>query len=562
MSRTYYPAALRNIVSLLETAHLTFVNEFLKTQSSALAVADVYQALIRAVLPFWHYFGDGDLQVRLEHLVKSSSDVLMGLSRPVQPEGEATLQESKNALSVITSTRDATPGTQLTFPNAQVQSPTTMQGSIVCSDTPADPTPSVASPTAIIPKPQPKRSLKAPPLSEHLKNRDLEWFKTHQQSASPAVDPLAHPGAPESMNDAAGPPAAEKLRPSRMPRRIPARPPLSEPMMSADPSNAVDQSSTLPSVDDPAPTDVKEPKEEDVPPVVTEVAMSDPQPENVHEDLEALPSRVPESTVHEVTVPEVTVLEVTAPEVPAPEVTTPLPKPNTNSPAPTQPPSTPSNNVGVESHDGGDSLPSRIDDTFPPVPCPRFGGHMAVMVFQQGLQSHRGTLKINFELDDTRYSQITQWAQRKSSQINLEQSVCISFACYHLPSLLPNSTEDGELPPFETLTMDTPCSWPTTGDLSLQTKRGGKDFVIPLAPPIFVTPDNCVDVSTFVRNGENDFSVVQQSDMSEYMFMLHAHHPTPAQLSYLAEYKREREEWARAIRALYKPEPTESLWRR
>ncbi|OAX35618.1 hypothetical protein K503DRAFT_356702 [Rhizopogon vinicolor AM-OR11-026] len=505
----------------------------------------------------------------------------MGLSRPVQPEGEAIVQESKNTLSVITSAEDATPGTQLTFPNAQVQSPTTMQGSIVCSDTPADPTPSVASPTAIIPKPQPKRSLKAPPLSEHLKNRDLEWFKTHQQSASPAVDPPVHPGALESMNDAAGPPVAGKLRPSRMPGRIPVRPPLSEPIVSADPANAIDQSSTLPSADVPAPTDVKEPKE-DVPLVVTDVVMSDPQPENEHEDLEAPPSRVPESTVQgvtvpeatppevpapEVTVPEVTVPEVTTPEVLAPEVTTPSPKPNTNSPAPTQPPSTTSDNVGVESHDegdrgdGGDSLLSRVDDTFPPVPCPRFGGHMAVMVFRQGLQSHRGTLKINFELDDTRYSQIAQWAKRKSSQTNLEQSVCISFACYHLPSLVPNP-EDGELPPFETLTMDTPCSWPTTGDLSLQTKRGGKDFVIPLAPPIFVTPDNCVDVSAFVRNGENDFSVVQQSDMSEYMFMLHAHHPTPAQLSYLAEYRREREEWARAIRALYKPEPMESLWKR
>lgn len=450
------------------------------------------------------------------------------------------------------------------------------------SDTPADPGPSIASPTINFSKPQPKRLGKGPSLSENLKNRDLEWFKAHQQSASPVVDAPVQPSMLESTIDATGIPAVEKLRPSRMPRRIPPRPRLSEPMVSTElttPANAVDQSTTSPPSDVPVPTYVGMP-EEDIAPAVTDVVTSDLQPESVHEDSEVIPSHALESTVPEVTAPEIATLSL---------------KPNTDSPPPIQPLPTSSDDVSVESREG-DHLLSRIGDAPKQITSERFGGEMAVMVFRQGLQSPRGTLKINFNLDETHYAQIARWAKRKSSPMyvsfsrfsckfsavyrgDLEKSVCVSFACYHLPSLLPNPPEDGEIPSFETLTMHTSCAWPTTGDLSLQTKRDGKDSVIPLAPPLFVsvtvdtpkfqltrrqqlTPDNCVDLSAFIKNGENAFSVVQQSDMSEYLFMFHVHHPTFAQLSYVAECRLGHEEWARTIRTLLKPEPTESLWMR
>ena len=45
-----------------QIAHSTFVNEFMNTESSALAAVDIYQALICAVIPFSHYFREGDLQ--------------------------------------------------------------------------------------------------------------------------------------------------------------------------------------------------------------------------------------------------------------------------------------------------------------------------------------------------------------------------------------------------------------------------------------------------------------------------------------------------------------------
>lgn len=57
--KAYYPDALRNIVLLLEIAHQTFTRRFLPTESSALAVIDIYQALIRAVIPFIRFFYRG-----------------------------------------------------------------------------------------------------------------------------------------------------------------------------------------------------------------------------------------------------------------------------------------------------------------------------------------------------------------------------------------------------------------------------------------------------------------------------------------------------------------------
>ncbi|KAG1718958.1 hypothetical protein EDB19DRAFT_1789383 [Suillus lakei] len=526
--KAYYPDALRNIVLLLEIAHKTFTKRFLQIESSALGAMEIYQALVRAVVPFLRFFTEEDLQLRLQDLIQSSSELSTRFVYPVQAEGEATAQEYKDATSVITTAQDATPNTQLMFPSTvqaeSVQSPTTTQistTSIPCSDIRADP-PASASLPRTLPKPQPKRQSVASSLSEQLKHRDLEWFKAHHQPAaapdsSPMVDSAAPPGALEFLNDATEPPA-EKIRPSRMPGRIPLRPAFSEPMTANEPTaNAVDLSSTLPFTEASEPTDVKVLKDEEITPAVADVIMNDPQLENAPQDSETLPLGTPENV--------------------ALELTTPSPKPNTDSPAPRQPPAIGSDDVGVESH--GENLPlSPVDNARLQGTCPRFGGEMAVMMFRQGLESPRGTINLTFDLDDTRYLQIARWAKRKSSPTDLEHSVCVSFACYHLPSLLPNPLENDQPAPFEKLTMDSQCSWPTSGDLSLQTKRDGKDFIIPLAPPIFVTPDNCVDISAFIRSGENAFSVVQQSDMSDYMFILHAHHPTPR-----------REDWVKSTRA-------------
>lgn len=549
--KAYYPDALRNIVLLLEIAYQTFTKKFFQTESSAVAVMDIYQALIQAVIPFLKFFTEEDLQLRLQDLIQSSYEISTKTVYPVQAEGEATA-EYKDATSVITTAQDTTPSAQLMFPSAaqveSVQSPTTMHistTSIPCSDIRMDP-PASASIPRTLPKPQPKRQSVASSLSEHLKLRDLECFKAqHPPVATPhskPSSPAAPPGALKFSNDVTESPA-EKIRPSRMPGRIPPRPASSEPTTAnepAAPENAVDLTSTSPSTENSVPTDAKELNEKEIVSAIADVVMNDPQTENMPLGSETL-------------------LLGTLGNV-APELTMPSPEPNTDSPALRQPPAM-SSDVDVGGHGDEISLPP-VDNARLQVPCARFGGEMAVMMFREGLESPRGTINITFDLDHTLYLQIARWAKRKLSPTNLEQSVCVSFACYHLPSLLPNPPEDDQPPPLEKLTMDLQCSWPTSGDLSLQTKRDGKDVIIPLAPPIFVTPDNCVDISAFIKSGQNAFSVVQQSDMSDYMFILHAHHPTPVQLSYLASCRQRREDWVKITRAFSISEPTESLWRR
>ncbi|KAG2141135.1 uncharacterized protein EDB93DRAFT_1160086 [Suillus bovinus] len=544
--KAYYPDALRNIVLLLEIAHQTFTKRFLQTEQSAFAVMDIYQALIRAVIPFLRFFTEEDLQLRLHDLIQSSSQLSNNFVYPVRAEGDTAAQEYKDATSMITTTRDATPSTQLMFPSIaqveSVQSPTTAQISTSSTpDTRPDLPTSTSTPRAL-PKPQPKRQAVTSSLSEHLKHRDIEWFKSqHQPAAASDSKPSspAPPGALKFSNDVTEPPA-EKIRPSRMPGRIPPQPAFTELTTATEPAapaNGADLTSALPSTEVSAPTVAKEVKQE-IPSVVADVVMNDPQTGNVPQGLETV---------------------LGTPGNVAPELTTPSPEQDIDSPAPRQPPAI-SSDVGVKSQ-GDEILLPPVDHTCPQVTCARFGGEMAVMMFRQGL-SPRGTINVTFNLDHTLYLQIARWAKRKSSPTDLEQSVCVSFACYHLPSLLPNPPEDDQPTPFEKLTMNSQCSWPTTGDLSLQTKRDGKDFIIPLAPPIFVTPDNCVDISAFIRSGENAFSMVQQSDMSDYMFVLHAHHPTPVQLGHLASCRQKREDWVKTTLAFCTSEPTESLWRR
>lgn len=378
-----------------------------------------------------------------------------------------------------------------------------------------------------IPKLQPKRRPEGSLLPERIKNRDLERFKAQQLAAahnskiaSPVVDPVAQPGPLVLLNDVAGAPAAEKSKPSRMQGRTYTRPPPSG-MTANQPTTteAIYQSST------PAPIDDKQPNE-----------VNEPQPENIPRDSGIHPAGVPENI--------------------APDVTTSSLEQNTNSPARTEPPVTPSNQVGVKNH--GCKLPSCLAIT-PQTIFSRFGGEM---IYRQGLESAREKIDIAFSLDDLHYSPIALWAKMRRTKSylksDLKRSICVSFACYHLPSLPFNPLEgDGLAPCFETL-MHSPCLWPTSGDLSLQTKRDGKDFVIPLAPPIFVTPDNCIDISAFIRSGENAVSVVQQSDMSNFLFVLHAHYPMLEQCNYLASC-RGSEEWKKIGDLCKLKEP---LWRR
>ncbi|KAG1743459.1 hypothetical protein EDB19DRAFT_565181 [Suillus lakei] len=230
-----------------------------------------------------------------------------------------------------------------------------------------------------IPKPQPKRRLKESSLSEHIKNRDLRWLQAQQQSAatpdsriaSPVVDTGAQPSTFVSLNDIAGAPAAEKLWPYPMPGRIYPRPLPSGLMTANEPAAAENlrRSSTF----------AQALNEEETTSIVADIVMTRSDPENI-----------------------------------APDVTTSSPKQNTDSPAPAEPPATPSDHVRIENH-GGEFLLAPV--ATPQDNPPRFGGKMIVMILQRGLESARGNLEITFNLGHTCYLCIARWAKRKSSPI-------------------------------------------------------------------------------------------------------------------------------------------------
>ncbi|KAH7920893.1 hypothetical protein BV22DRAFT_1050031 [Leucogyrophana mollusca] len=185
----------------------------------------------------------------------------------------------------------------------------------------------------------------------------------------------------------------------------------------------------------------------------------------------------------------------------------------------------------------------------------RFGDEMQVMFSGQGTTVPK-VITIEFTFDDTLWSLVSRWVNRKSAPENLSESVCVSLACYSVPDIQSILQEYEETPSIVQVTPRAQCSWPQTGLVSLQAKRGEKDFHIPLSPPFFLTPAQCVDVSSFTQLGKNTLLINQLCDASEYMFVLHAHYPTRAQLAALAAEKRRMDEqWAQSLSALKFPKP-------
>ncbi|KAH7884244.1 hypothetical protein F5I97DRAFT_1812910 [Phlebopus sp. FC_14] len=189
----------------------------------------------------------------------------------------------------------------------------------------------------------------------------------------------------------------------------------------------------------------------------------------------------------------------------------------------------------------------------------RFGGMMVVIHGLQG-KPYTCTHDIEFNLDDTFFSCISTWVNRKASPDEVSQSVCISLACYRLPDLFATIQSESQLQGIAELTSHSSCSWPTSGRLSLQIERHSKHYVIPLCPPVILTPDNCVDVSSFMSSGHNTFRLTQQGDLSEFAFVFHAHHPSDAQLAELNAVAVASKRWKELVGWLGSPIGSQSPW--
>ena len=72
----------------------------------------------------------------------------------------------------------------------------------------------------------------------------------------------------------------------------------------------------------------------------------------------------------------------------------------------------------------------------------------------------------------------------------------------------------------------------------------------PAVPLTQVTPDGMVDVTEFLELGPNCVHIRQYCDMSQWIFVLHAHFPTVKQLAEVTKKRqldKEWDEWAQKV---------------
>lgn len=62
-----------------------------------------------------------------------------------------------------------------------------------------------------------------------------------------------------------------------------------------------------------------------------------------------------------------------------------------------------------------------------------------------------------------------------------------------------------------------------------------------------------LDLTVFLRVGSNEFVVVQERSMTEYVFMVFAHDPTRAQLEPVVDRRKKEEDWKTVLNHLSRP---------
>jgi hypothetical protein len=105
--------------------------------------------------------------------------------------------------------------------------------------------------------------------------------------------------------------------------------------------------------------------------------------------------------------------------------------------------------------------------------------------------------------------------------------------------------------------------------VTVQSYNGGANR-IPLAPPLVVsifrsliapqqlnstklTLDDLFDLSPFMVLGKNTIRIIENTDMSQFVYCLRAHHPTQAQQSQLALKRRKEGEWDEELKNMCRP---------
>ncbi|KAH0832837.1 hypothetical protein J3R83DRAFT_11764 [Lanmaoa asiatica] len=641
--KAYYPAARPKI------ALAAFMDTSM--HHSALAeAAEHLRHLIRAVIPFRHLFPESELQSRLQRVIL---DTKLSLSRVSTSTTHANVppQEPVTAKYVLlcipsptlgspvhpqptmspipvpqTQPSSPVPSAVKAVPDGSVHEDTSQErdSSEVASSGQNLAIPSLASPVTNTPqdpdenisptipfKPQLKRARRAE-LSEELKARDLDWFKSNQGIAAVNEDPIASTSkasesSPALVSDTPHILSSPKKKTARMvpSRRLPRRIPLDaaqevESGVSASglPSKGGEKAgssknaegfSVQMDVDEQNPhsermesdarstaileaCDVQKIPWHEVsptpklqlalapsngPPIKPEIPQIDHQ--SPSDEPPFLNSESPISARQSAALPKPTLdrmksmgtstselhSESFLPETPAPQSPRML-----QLRSPILPPL-------VNAFEPPLDLKFRISQIWSGQPQQlgmdasqrRFDEEMTVIHSTQG-KPFTHTHMIDISLNQSISSKISKWVNRKFHPSEASQGVCISLACYRLPEFFDKIKLESGKHDIEELTSRSSCSWPYSNRLSLHVNDEEKRTIITLSPPVFLTPNQCVDISSLMKPGNNTLEIRQQDDLSEYLVVLHAHRPTRAQLAELDVVKTADEQWKWFLDAL------------
>ncbi|KAJ3741968.1 hypothetical protein DFH05DRAFT_1503377 [Lentinula detonsa] len=154
---------------------------------------------------------------------------------------------------------------------------------------------------------------------------------------------------------------------------------------------------------------------------------------------------------------------------------------------------------------------------------------------QDGLKK-TAQVTMRFVVAEEQFISIENWNNRRTSPISEDRqdTLCFSLACYYRADVEKNSGNYSALR----------SRWPKRQRLDLNvTKRDGSNQTIPLSPPTACTPDGLVDLGSFIKQGENTIKISQKGDLSAYVFCLHVHEPTLAQIQRLNQVLDDDLEW-------------------
>ncbi|KAJ7582516.1 hypothetical protein C8J56DRAFT_221310 [Mycena floridula] len=182
---------------------------------------------------------------------------------------------------------------------------------------------------------------------------------------------------------------------------------------------------------------------------------------------------------------------------------------------------------------------------------------------KQGFPPFRGPsqqcheLRFSLSLSLLQYQAIEMWKDRmKSMTTKVQESLCCSLGCYSFSDLVEKTGGDRD---FSTLNNNNIgvfnhiASWPKSGGLVLEASFDGSKITIPMSPPTKVTPEGLVDLSPFLNVGSNTIALRHRSDMSKYLFVLHVHHPTRAQLQSVVQGREKEKSWQNWARHAARP---------